>query len=121
MTDSPIFQGLARAYSVGTPPTIWPMAVMKAYFFDCPMEVAAHVQRFTGRQMQEQVQLFSDLSREENPANAFTKEAAFLQQSALAWQTELMEIADLVQKKLVAATQTSTAEPSKPHSLADAA
>ncbi|MBB6305880.1 hypothetical protein [Xanthobacter tagetidis] len=106
MNDSAIFQGLTRAWSVGTPPVAWPVAFWKNCFFDCPVEVASHIQRFAGRQMQDQVQLFSELSKEENMANAFTKEAAFLQQSALAWNSEMLEVAELVQSKLLASTQT---------------
>ncbi|MFG1359371.1 hypothetical protein [Xanthobacter pseudotagetidis] len=107
MNDSAIFQGLARAMSAGTPPAAWPMAFWKNCFFDCPVEVASHLQRFAGRQMQDQVQLFSELSKEENMANAFTKEAAFLQQSALAWSSEMLEVAELVQAKLLSSTQTA--------------
>ena len=106
MNDSAIFQGLTRAWSVGTPPVAWPVAFWKNCFFDCPVEVASHIQRFAGRQMQDQVQLFSELSKEENMANAFTKEAAFLQQSALAWNSEMLEVAELVQSKLLTSTQT---------------
>lgn len=106
MIESPILQGLARAYSVGTPPTAWPMAVAKVWFVDCPLEVANHLQRFTGRQMQEQAQLLSELSKADNPSAAVTKEMAFLQQSALAWNTELLEIAELVQNRLLAVTRS---------------
>lgn len=106
MNDSAIFQGLTRAWSVGTPHVAWPVAFWKNCFFDCPVEVASHIQRFAGRQMQDQVQLFSELSKEENMANAFTKEAAFLQQSALAWNSEMLEVAELVQSKLLTSTQT---------------
>ncbi len=105
MNDSAIFQGLTRAMSAGTPPMAWPMAVWKNCFFDCPVEIASHLQRFAGRQMQDQVQLFSELSREQTLANAFTKEAAFLQQSALAWSTEMLEVAELVQTRMLSATQ----------------
>lgn len=108
MNDSAIFQGLTRAWSAGTPPMAWPMAVWKNCFFDCPVEVASHLQRFAGRQMQDQVQLMSELSREETMANAFTKEAAFIQQSALAWSTELLEVAELVQSRMLSATQLAT-------------
>jgi hypothetical protein len=106
MNDSAIFQGLTRAWSTGTPPVAWPVAFWKNCFFDCPVEVASHIQRFAGRQMQDQVQLFSELSKEENMANAFTKEAAFLQQSALAWSSEMLEVAELMQSKLLTSTQT---------------
>lgn len=114
MNDSAIFQGLARAFSTGTPPMAWPFAVWKNCFFDCPLAVASHLQQFTGRQMQEQVQLLGDLSREQNPAAAVQREAAFLQQSALAWSNEMLEVAELVQSRVLAATQIDTQPEAQP-------
>lgn len=114
MNDSAIFQGLTRAWSTGTPPMAWPMAFWKNCFFDCPVEVASHIQRFAGRQMQDQVQLFSELSKEENMANAFTKEAAFIQQSALAWSSEMLEVAELVQSKVLSSTQVAPPDAQQP-------
>lgn len=105
MNDSVMFQGLARALAPGNTPAAWPMAMWKNMFLDCPLAVTAHVQQFVGRQVQEQVQLLSDLSREQNPTALLTREAAFLQQYALAWQTELVEVAELVQTRLLNATQ----------------
>lgn len=105
MNDSAIFQGLARALSPATPGAAWPFTMVKTLYFDTPMAVASHLQQFVGRQMQEQVQLFSELSREQNPQAAFTREAAFLQQSALAWSNELLEVAELAQSRILSATQ----------------
>jgi len=105
MNDSAIFQGLARALTSGTPPTAWPIGMMKNFYFEAPVAVASHLQRFMAHRMQEQMQLASELAKDPNPANAFTKQAAFLQQSALAWQTEMLELAELVQSKVMAATQ----------------
>lgn len=110
MNDSAIFQGLARAWSTGTPPVATPVAIWKAIYFDCPVAAAAEVQKFVGRQIQEQVQLFAELSREQNAATAFTREAAFLQQSAMAWSQEVLAIAELVQGKLLTAAQGITEE-----------
>lgn len=106
MNDSVMFQGLARAMSSATPPMGWPLAVWKNCFFDCPLVVSSHLQQFVGRQMQEQVQLLSEISKEQNPSAALSREAAFLQQSALAWSSELLEVAELVQSRLLNATQT---------------
>lgn len=105
MNDSVMFQGLARAFSSGTPSMAWPMAVWKNFFFDCPLAVSSHVQQFVGRQMQEQVQLLADISKEQNPSAALSREAAFLQQSALAWSNELVEVAELVQSRLLTAAK----------------
>jgi len=105
MNDSAIFQGLARALTSGTPPNMWPVGMWKNFYFEAPVAVASHLQRFMAHQMQEQMQLASELAKDPNPANAFTKQAAFVQQSALAWQTEMLELAELVQAKLMAAAQ----------------
>ncbi|MDI4663692.1 hypothetical protein K9U40_05010 [Xanthobacter autotrophicus] len=118
MNDSAVFQGLARAFSTGTPPVAWPFAVWKNLFFDCPLAASAHVQQFVGRQMQEQVQLMNDLAKEQNPSVAFSREAAFLQQSALAWSNEMVEVAGLVQSRLLNATQTDQPQDQSPFARA---
>lgn len=118
MNDSVMFQGLARALSPATPPMAWPAVVWKNLFFDCPIAVTTHLQQFVGRQVQEQVQLLGDLSREQNPSAAVTREAAFLQQSALAWSTELIEVAEIVQSKLLNATQTEQPQDTPPFAKA---
>lgn len=109
MSDSTIFQGLSRAWNIGTPPTEWPASAMKNYFFECPVAVTSHLQRFMMRQAQDQMQIFAELAKDPNPTNAVTREAAFLQQSALAWNTELLELAELVQSKLLASAGTPPA------------
>lgn len=119
MNDSAIFQGLTRAWSTGTPPTMFPMAQWKSVFVDCPMAVASHFQRFMGRQAQEQMQLFGELAKDPNPTNAVTKEIAYMQQAALAWNTEVLELAELVQSKVLASTQPENSEAKPP--LAEAA
>ncbi|MFG1349814.1 hypothetical protein [Xanthobacter autotrophicus] len=106
MNDSAVFQGLARALSTGTPPVAWPFAVWKNLFFDCPLAASTHMQQFVGRQMQEQVQFLNDLVKEQNPSAALSREAAFLQQSALAWSSEMLAVAELVQTRLLNATQS---------------
>lgn len=118
MNDSAVFQGLARALSTGTPPVAWPFAIWKNYFFDCPLAVSSHLQQFVGRQMQEQVHLLSDISREENPTSLVTREAAFLQQSALAWSNELLEVAEIVQSRLLNAAQSEQPEDQPPFAKA---
>ncbi len=105
MNDSVMFQGLARALSPATPPMAWPVTAWKNLFFDCPIAVSTHLQQFVGRQMQEQMDLLNQLSREQNPSAFVTREAAFLQQSALAWSTELVAVGEIVQSKLLSATQ----------------
>ena len=114
MNDSAIFQGLTRAWSVGAPPTAWPAAAWKNTFFECPVAVASHLQRFLARQAQEQVQLLAELARDPNPATAIPRQTAYLQQSALAWNTELLELAELVQGKLLAPVGNGEASQEKP-------
>lgn len=120
MNDSAVFQGIARALSTGTPPAAWPFTMWKNCFFDCPLAVTSHLQQFVGRQMQEQVQLLTEMSREQNPSSLVTREAAFLQQSALAWSNEVLEIAELVQSRLLSATQVEPKPEDQPP-LANAA
>lgn len=105
MNDSVMFQGLARALSPATPAMAWPVTAWKNLFFDCPIAVGTHLQQFVGRQVQEQVTLLGELSREQNPSAFVTREAAFLQQSTLAWTTELIAVAEIVQSKVLNATQ----------------
>lgn len=117
MSDSTFFQGLNRAWNIGAPAGAWPTAgwpaaawpttAWKNYFFECPVAVASHLQRFMMRQTQDQMQVFAELARDPNPANAVTRQATFLQQSALAWNAELLELAELVQGKLLASAQTA--------------
>lgn len=101
MSDFTIFPGLNRAWNIGAPAAIDPATAWKNYFFECPVAVAAHLQRFAMRQAQEQMQLIGEVARDPNPATAISRQAAYLQQSALAWNTELTEIAELVQGKLL--------------------
>lgn len=118
MNDSVMFQGLARALSPATPPMAWPVTAWKNLFFDCPVAVSTHLQQFVGRQVQEQVELLGQLSREQNPSAFVTREAAFLQQSALAWSTELVAVAEIVQSKLLNAAQAELPEDQPPFAKA---
>jgi len=114
MNDSAIFQGLARALAAGNPPVAWPVAMWKNLFLDCPLAASAHLQQFIGRQMQEQVTLMGELAKEQNPQAALTREAAFLQQSALAWSNEWLEVAELVQSRMLASAQAAPVEDPAP-------
>lgn len=118
MNDSAIFQGLARAFSAGTPPVALPVVMWKNLFFDCPLAASAHLQQFVGRQLQEQVTLMGEIAREQNPQAAVTREVAFLQQSALAWSNEWLEVAELVQSRLLNAVQNAPLETPTPYSRA---
>ncbi|MFG1296728.1 hypothetical protein [Xanthobacter variabilis] len=120
MSDSTIFQGLSRAWNVGTPAE-WPATAVKNYFFECPVAVTSHLQRFMMRQAQDQMQIFAELAKDPNPANAVTREAAFLQQSALAWNTELLELAELVQSKMLAAAAPTASQQEQAPSVPRAA
>ncbi|WP_454916128.1 hypothetical protein [Xanthobacter sediminis] len=117
MTDSTFFQGLSNAWNIGAPSAAWPtatpMTAWKNYVFECPVAVASHLQRFMMRQAQDQMQVFAELTRDPNPTTAATRQTAFLQQSALAWNTELLELAELVQSKLLASAATPDAQQEK--------
>ncbi|MFG1417104.1 hypothetical protein V5F38_04735 [Xanthobacter sp. V0B-10] len=111
MSDANIFQGLNRVWDTGTPPMAWPTTAWKNYFFECPVAVTSHLQRFMMRQAQDQMQVFAELARDPNPTNAITRQSAFAQQAALAWNAEMMELAELVQSKLLSsAAPTAEAE-----------
>lgn len=118
MNDSVMLQGLARALAPATPPMAWPVTAWKNLFFDCPIAVSTHLQQFVGRQMQEQMDLLGQLSREQNPSAFVTREAAFLQQSALAWTTEWVAVGEIVQSKLLNATQAEEPEDQPPFARA---
>lgn len=105
MSNSPFFQGFQGFPTGTTVPSFWSGAFARAYFVDCPAAVAAHLQSFASRQMQEQMRLASELSKQETPAAAMSRQAAYMQQAGAAWVTELMEIGELVQSKLTAAMQ----------------
>lgn len=99
------FQDHVRGLQAGATPLAWPVASLQALWFETPLAVATHLQKFTAGQIQAQMDLLADLSREEGPTNLFAKESAFLQQSAMAWGTEMMELASLVQTKVLSAAQ----------------
>ncbi len=99
------FQDQWRSAQGRQTPLAWPAAAVQTFWFETPMAVMTHLQKFTAGQIQAQMTLLADLSREEGPANVIGKEAAFLQQSAMAWSTEWMELASLVQTKVLSAAQ----------------
>ena len=113
MNENPFTQNYARLWNMPTDQPTWPVNIWKSLYFDCPVAVASHFQSFLSRRAQEQMQRFSELSREQSPANLVTKEIAFLQQAAMAWNTEMMELAEVVQNKLMTSSQAAVT-PGKP-------
>ncbi|MDQ0506994.1 hypothetical protein [Xanthobacter agilis] len=113
MSDFTIFPGLNRNWNLGASPMVDPTSAWKSYFFECPVAVASHLQRFMMRQAQDQMQVFAELARDPNPTAAVSRQAAFLQQSALAWNTEVMELAELMQSKLLATPASTTTQQDK--------
>ncbi|TDU01102.1 hypothetical protein [Azorhizobium] len=105
----------------GAGPLAWPMSAVQSFWVETPLEVATHLQKFTAGQVQAQLNLFTDLSREDGPANLASKELAFLQQSAMAWNTEWLEIASLIQTKLLSAAQKPAEPGVEPYPLQRAA
>jgi len=101
MKGSPILQGLARSWTAGTPPMAWPMALAHTYWVDLPVAVASRLQHFASGRVQEQVRIMGEMSHAEGSANMLMKEASFLQQSAVAWGGECLEIIEMCQEKLL--------------------
>ena len=105
MNNAPLFQGFPSQWTGAIPSsafaTSWPMAIAKAYWFELPVAVANHLQRFAADQAQERMRLLSELTRAEGVNTIFTKEMAFIQQASLAWGAEMMELAELCQEKLL--------------------
>ncbi|GGF65753.1 hypothetical protein GCM10007301_26830 [Azorhizobium oxalatiphilum] len=98
------------AYQPGAFPTpplpgSWPISGVQAFWLETPMAVTSHLQKFVAGQVQEQMNVFTALAREDGPANLAGRQSAFLQQSAMAWATEWLELASLVQTRAFAALQ----------------
>lgn len=105
MNDAPLFKGFPApamgAFQFPALASSWPMALARIYWVELPMAVTGHIQRFMAQQGQERMRLLSELSCADSVSGAFNKEMAFLQQTALAWGVEMMEILELCQEKLV--------------------
>ncbi len=119
------FQPWIEAMQGGTAPGGWPMTTAQAtaaqaLYLQLPTEVAARIQKLSAAKVQEQVRLFSEISATEGPFVAMQKQMAFLQQSGLDWSTELMEIMQLYQEKLMSPAQqdAGTAPVSYPQTVA---
>lgn len=109
MNDSVMFQGLARAMTPSANAAEWPLALWRSYF-ECPVLVVAHLQQFLVRRSQEQARFISEVSHERNPSEILAKQIAFMQQSAVAWSTEMVEVSELAQAKLMGAARTVVEE-----------
>ncbi|TCT03237.1 hypothetical protein [Aquabacter spiritensis] len=106
MPDNPAFQAWAQAWQGATPPAAWPMTAARTLWVDLPMEAATRLQRLGATQMQEQMRLFAQLSTlEGGEGNPMMKEIAFLQQSSLAWGSELLQIMELYHERLLNPTR----------------
>ncbi|MEP9376336.1 hypothetical protein ABLE91_06475 [Aquabacter sp. CN5-332] len=79
------------------------MSVARTVWIDLPVEVASRLQRFAAAQAQDQMRVFSEMSTPDGTGlgNPLMRQATFLQQSSLAWGTEMLEIMELCQEKLL--------------------
>lgn len=109
-TQNP-FQAWTQAWQTTAQTSGNPMAAARFFWFDFPIEVASRLQRFSAERMQDQMRLFSELGANEGNVNPLMREAAFLQQSGIAWGAELMQIMELYQERLL---NTSRAESQAP-------
>lgn len=78
-----------------------PMSALKLLWVDLPVEVATRLQRFASERAQDQMRLMTELAAEEGNVNPLMRHAAFIQQASLAWSTEMMEIMELYQERLL--------------------
>lgn len=88
-----------------------PMAAARFFWVDFPVEVATRLQRFTAERMQDQMRLLAELGAQEGNVNPFMREAAFLQQSSVAWGAEVMQIMELCQERLLNTSRADSEAP----------
>lgn len=103
MNTLPPFQAWTQAWQQGStmPSAAWPMTMARAMWVDLPVEIASRLQRFAAAQTQEQMRVFSEAGRLDGSSNPFMRQMAFAQQSSLAWGTEMLEIMELCQERLL--------------------
>ncbi|MFG1463156.1 hypothetical protein V5F77_09645 [Xanthobacter sp. DSM 24535] len=105
MSDSSTSPGFTTGFPTTWPAGAqmfgWPMAAARVYWVELPVAINAHLQRFATAQIQEQMRLMSEMAKPDAATSVFNKEAAFLQQSAFAWGTEMLEIVELCKEKML--------------------
>ncbi|MFG1420288.1 hypothetical protein [Roseixanthobacter liquoris] len=113
MSDASTFPDFTKAYAEMWPGKAaafgWPMAAARVYWIELPVAINAHLQRFATAQLQEQMRLMGEMAKPDAATSVFNKEAAFLQQSAFAWGTEVLEIVELCKEKLLNPTAPAEA------------
>lgn len=77
------------------------LSALRLLWVDLPVEVAGRLQKFTSERMQDQMRLLTELAAEESNVNPAMRYAGFVQQASLAWGTELLQIMELYQEKLL--------------------
>jgi len=118
MNSSSFFENMTKAWGLdpqgfgqqgfgaqgfGPPPGMaWPAPAFHG-IFECPMAVGAHFQQFLTRRLQHQAEFLHELARERNPQDIFAKHMAYLQQAAMAWSTEMIQVSEIAQSKLMGA------------------
>ncbi|WP_127090236.1 hypothetical protein [Aquabacter cavernae] len=111
MNTLPPFQTWTQAWQNAAQTSGNPAAAAQLLWFELPVEIAGRLQRFTAARMQDQMRLFTEMNGAEGVANPFMREAAFLQESSLAWGSEVLQIMELCQERLL---NTSRAESQAP-------
>lgn len=101
MNTLPPFQAWTQAWQTAAQAPGNPAAAARMLWIDLPVEIASRLQRFTADRMQDQMRLFSEMGAMEGNVNPFMREAAFLQQSSLAWGTEMLQIMEMCQERLL--------------------
>lgn len=118
MMNSTFFENMTKAWGLGPqgfghegfhapgfgppPAAAWPPSPFHG-MFECPMAVGTHFQQFLTRRLQHQAEFLHELSRERNPQDIFAKHMAYLQQAAMAWSTEMIQMSEIAQSKLMGA------------------
>ncbi len=109
MNDSAFFQGMSRAWGLGgQPASPWPMTAWQS-LFECPIAVSSHLQQFLAHRVQEQARFLAELSHERNPNDILAKQMSYLQQAAMAWSTEMIQVGEIAQSRLMGAASGATA------------
>lgn len=108
MNDSAFFQGLSRAWGLGAQPASpWPMTAWQG-LFETPIAVSTHLQQFLTHRVQEQARFLAELSHERNPNDILAKQMSYLQQAAMAWSTEMIQVSEIAQSRLMGAAAGGT-------------
>lgn len=98
----PWLEAWAKALpAAGSGAPVDPMTALRLLWVDLPVEVAGRLQKFTSDRLQDQMRLVTEIAAQEGSVNPAMRYAGFVQQASLAWGTELLQILELYQEKLL--------------------